>query len=575
MAGSLGRDVIVYREQRIRADPGETLLELRRRVDRLPRVPDHDTVVGLLVDVGALEAGIADALAPKCDEEETVTRELRRATLAVGHALAASWYGRGELLAQWCAELARRLRVCTTLPLPADVDLRVPEGFAQYGLYPECYLEAAERVAGQVSGSPVVCLGIRSIGTALSAIVAASLEDQGCSVVSYTIRPRGHPFDRRPVLGSVLRARLAASRDAVFLLVDEGPGISGSSLAGTAEVLASLDIPDERILMVPSWDPPAASLRSETARRRWHRHRRYVSSFEHTWLESGRMDDLLGKASVTDVSAGRWREELIADPGRRPTIQPQHERRKLRTPGMLLRFAGLGSLGHKRLARARALAELGFSPHPAQLSHGFLALELVPGAPLTRGELDAELLDRMARYLACLRERFALCESQRTDLSEMMHVNLAEVGLEAWADSLFDPVDGPPVAVDGRMLPHEWLRTGRGYLKVDALDHHDDHFFPGPVDIAWDVAAATVEFGMSAEARQVLVERYRRLSGDRSIRGRLPFYTVAYLASRIGYASLAAEVLGESADGRGFQHMRQAYQALLTDERVTSPRVYV
>lgn len=242
---------------------------------------------------------------------------------------------------------------------------------------------------------------------------------------------------------------------------------------------------------------------------------------------------------------------------------------------MLLRFAGLGSLGHKRLARARALAELGFSPHPAQLSHGFLALELVPGAPLTRGELDAELLDRMARYLACLRERFALSESQRTDLSEMMHVNLAEVGLEAWADSLFDPVDGPPVAVDGRMLPHEWLRTGRGYLKVDALDHHDDHFFPGPVDIAWDVAAATVEFGMSAEARQVLVERYRRLSGDRSIRGRLPFYTVAYLASRIGYASLAAEVLGESADALGFQHMRQAYQALLTDERVTSPRVYV
>jgi hypothetical protein len=79
---------------------------------------------------------------------------------------------------------------------------------------------------------------------------------------------------------------------------------------------------------------------------------------------------------------------------------------------------------------------------------------------------------------------------------------------------------------------------------------------------------------MSAEARQVLVERYRRLSGDRTIGGRLPFYTVAYLASRIGYASLAAEVLGETADARGFQRMRHAYRTVLTDEPVTSPGAY-
>jgi hypothetical protein len=471
-------------------------------------------------------------------------------------------------------ELGRRLSACACLPLPTGVDHRVPEGFAQYGLYPECYLEAAERLARELRPTAAICLGIRSIGTALSAVVTAALEEAGCMVRSSTVRPRGHPFDRRPVLGSSLQADLAASPGALFLVVDEGPGISGSSLAGTADMLASLGIPEERIILVPSWDPPPTSLRSETARQRWLRHRRYVSSFEQTWVESGRMDDLLGPAPV-DLSAGRWREALIPQAARRPAIHPQHERRKFRTPGTLLRFAGLGSVGDRRLSRARTLAELGFSPHPLRLAHGFLALELVPGTPLVRGEVDLDLLDRMARYLACLRDRFALAERERTDLDEMLHLNLAEAGLEAWADNLHDPADGPPVAVDGRMLPHEWVRTARGHLKADALDHHDDHFFPGPVDIAWDLAAAVVEFGMSAEARRVLVQRYRRLSGDRTIGGRLPYYTVAYLAARIGYCALAAETLQGRPEGTGFQLMLEQYRAPLTDGSASLPRAYV
>ncbi len=44
------------------------------------------------------------------------------------------------------------------------------------------------------------------------------------------------------------------------------------------------------------------------------------------------------------------------------------------------------------------------------------------------------------------------------------------------------------------MLPHEWLLTATGYMKTDALDHHDDHFLPGCQNIAWDVACASVEF---------------------------------------------------------------------------------
>jgi hypothetical protein len=562
--------VIVYREQRSVTGPAEALRALGRRVEGLPSRPDHDEVVGLLVDLGVLEAGIADALAPTEDGDEALGRELRRASVAAGHLVAASW--RREEAGRWRDVLGRRLDALAVLGLPEHVEVRVPEGFAQYGHFPECHLAAAERLFRELRPPSAICIGIRSIGTALSAVVAACLEDAGCLVSSYTVRPRGHPFDRRPALSDSLRATLAASAGALFLLVDEGPGLSGSSLAGTAESLSALGIADDRIVLLPSWDPAPETLRSAVARRRWCRHRRYVSTFEEVWIDSGRLHDALGSAPVRDLSAGRWREELIAETVRRPPVHPHHERRKYRSRGTLMRFVGLGGVAQARLARARDLADSGFSPRPSGLAHGFLSRELVPGVPLARGEVDGELLERMACYLAHLRGTFALSGSARTELGEMIEANLAGLPGASRATRLAPFGDEPPVAVDGRMMPHEWLRTPGGYLKVDALDHHDDHFFPGPVDIAWDLAGAIVEFDMAPDARGALVERYRRASGDRTIAKRLPYYTAAYLAARIGYTSLAAETLHGSADGEGFARSRRRYAAALTSGALESPR---
>ena len=76
-------------------------------------------------------------------------------------------------------------------------------------------------------------LGVRSIGTSLSAVVAAVLGERGCDVATWTVRPHGHPFDRRLALGPGLAARLSERSDAELLVVDEGPGMSGSTFAAT------------------------------------------------------------------------------------------------------------------------------------------------------------------------------------------------------------------------------------------------------------------------------------------------------------------------------------------------------
>jgi hypothetical protein len=117
-----------------------------------------------------------------------------------------------------------------------------------------------------------------------------------------------------------------------------------------------------------------------------------------------------------------------------------------------------------------------------------------------------------------------------------------------------------PVALDGRMLPHEWLRTPPGrYLKTDSVDHHADHFFPGCQDIAWDVAGACVEFALPPADRCRLTGQYRKLSGDRTIAARLGPHIIAYLAFRLGYAHLAAETLGDAPDGRRFAELAARY----------------
>jgi hypothetical protein len=562
--------VIVYRSQHRQADPAEVLDGLLRCAGELARSPSHDSVVDLLIGTGALEAAVADARHETEDDWDEIDRRFRRASVEAGDLLRLSWEGRPEDAAVRAGALVARLAAIPAAALPRSVPLQLPEGYVHYGVHPESYLIAAERCAGDRRPTRAVCIGLRSIGSSLSAVVAAVLESRGCAVASYTVRPRGHPFDRHLTLASRLEKALAGARDALFLIVDEGPGLSGSSLAGSASELSRLGIPDERIVLLPSWRTDGCGLRCAEARARWSRHRQFTASFEETWIANRRL--LPEDAPPRDLSAGEWRAHFALAPPW-PAVHPQHERRKLLTDSRLLSFSGLGGKARERLARARALADAGFFPAPIGTTNGFLVRPAVAGVPVAPGAQDPALLEAMARYLAHLSRNFPHGAASGGELREMVDVNVAEA-LGPQAERLLathrrrqgDVCDEMPVALDGRMFPHEWLRTASGYVKVDALDHHDDHFFPGCRDIAWDVAGTCVEFELGSAEQRHFVERYRELSGDRSIAARLPAFRVAYLAFRTGYAHMATESLGDSPDGRRFSGLASRYVASLRAE---------
>jgi hypothetical protein len=507
--------MLVYRTPRRTVSPLTELQVLGQTADALD----------VLIRLGQLESAIVDA---GCGDS------VERAFRAAMRAAARRWLG---------AEALSPIQELAALPLPARVELTTPEGYAWYALNPESYVEAAERYYRERQPLRVGILGIRSIGTSLSAVVAARLEQLGCSVQSWTVRPTGHPFDRRLNLTRELARDLTPVGE--FAVVDEGPGLSGSSMTSVAEALSGLGVADERISLFPSWVPDGSGFKSEKARLRWPRHRKYCSA------------PAAPPAGAVDLSAGRWRDHFLAGEQEWPAVQPQHERVKYLSEGRLFRFAGLGAFGSPKLERAAVLYEGGFGPRPVDLRNGFLSMEFVPVRAAVRAPHN--LLETVARYLCFLRDRFPAPRGASFDeLAEMIQVNagVPRASLETWRAAA---EDAPAVAIDGRLFPHEWLETAAGYIKTDALDHHDDHFLPGCQPIAWDVAAAAVESG----GEDFLVERCRPGPS-------LPFFRLAYLAFRLGYSGLAAEALAGTPDGARFERAARRYAALI--ERTCGPQ---
>ncbi len=503
--------MLVYRTQREAVSPRRELQLLCQ--SNLP--------LDVLIRLGQIESAVLDVLCADRDLVHPVAVRLRDAVIA-----AARWCRGGDAALPW-----DRL---FELDLPDRVDLTVPEGFAYYSLHPEMYVRAAERFFHAEHPRCAGVVGIRSIGTTLSAVVAARLEEFGVEVRSWTVRPRGHPFDRKIALSPEFERELLSFCDASFVIVDEGPGLSGSSMTCVADRLSALGISDERITLFPSWLPDGSGFRSESARRRWPRHRKYCAGFE----------EVCPPGDAIDLSAGKWRSYICGPEW--PAVQPQHERRKYLSNGRLRKFAGLTRFGLAKLDLAARLHEAGFGPRPFGLRDGFLETGFVSGAPARAGSRPP--LDAIARYLSFRRDHCPAARGASFDeLTEMIELNSGGIVTRTALSQFRAHVeDSVPVAIDGRMLPHEWIETPAGWLKTDLVDHCDDHFLPGPQPIEWDVAGTIVEFDLDDGAAEFLA----RACGCTD--ALLRFYLPAYLSFRLGYAITAAEALAGTPDSLRF-----------------------
>jgi hypothetical protein len=528
-------------------------------------MPDPErqrALADLLIRAGMLMQAVLDSLFKTrgCDEVDPRTDACHGLLVALGRAYAGRPADVASAFAKIMALEFDRATAC------------LPEGFVQYAVFPEQFLAAA-RMAAVDPAANLHVVGIRSIGTTLGAVVAGAISE---AATLHTVRPTGHPFARELTLGRKLKERLMQARArAHYAIVDEGPGLSGSSFDSVICWLQARGVASERIHVLPSHDQPPGAMASTAVHARYSRTRRHFVPFEKVIvqgmqgvaapLESWFVDLTSAPTAFLDLSGGKWREFVFSSEAEYPATHIQQERRKYllqsERGAWLFRFLGLVPQAQALLSRAHALSDAGFTTKLLAVRHGMSVSPWLAARPLTAATCDrTHLVQTVARYLTFIARNFSAPGSASgadpARLMEMTMCNVGELlGSEAAAEGkmLLDLTPAlraraRPAATDNKLDAHEWLVAPDGRVfKSDALDHHLGHDLIGCQDPAWDVAGATVELGLDDAEQDGVLRVMRDGANFRILPRELAFYELSYLAFRAGHAHLAWLSLHSSA----------------------------
>jgi len=474
----------------------------------------QDGLLNCLIRAGELECALADVSSPDLGMAAKAVDALAAATLQpeFGHP-------------------ARDVRTSfENLRLPPAISVSHAEGFSYYGLHPLDFWDLAQQL--KINSPSVAVIGIRSIGTTLSSIVTRALQCRGYSTERISVRPCGPPYQRRleftpQQVHWVGQHRALGSE---FLIVDEGPGFSGSSFAAVGRALRQAGVPNSRILFMGSRHPESAELQARFDPE-W-------SSFHFCAVVQGTR---IPAAARVYCSGGYWRQSRFARVQDWPACWTQLERNKYLSQdgGSLFKFEGFGRYGKSVYQRAHELAGAGFAPAVLGCNNGFVQYATSPGRPLAADDCDETILTRLAQYCAHRVLTKPAAAPGPVSLESMVAHNLkVEFGLE---ESVLPLPLEKPIVTDSRMMPHEWI-AGEQLLKTDGASHGDDHLFPGPTDIAWDLAGVIAEWDLDRGQQEFFLNEYHRRSGDNP-RLRLPPYLLAYSVFRMAFCRMGAAAM--------------------------------
>jgi hypothetical protein len=558
--------MIVYGAPSIEMPLGRFAASYGRRLAQSPPPTALEEARIRLVLAGQLEQAVADAglgCGVRC----------RALTAAAAEAFLATFRGISSGFAEWCLENEARA-LCGEAQGAAGavpLSIRTPEGFAWYGLYPDAYAQAADLWAGDhKTVRRVIVVGIRSIGTTLAAVVAAVLRSRGLETLCLTVRPAGHPFDRRVALPPELPPADWA------IVADEGPGLSGSSMASVAAALEARGHRSETISFFPGHGFGPGPRASHEVQRRWAQTPASVVSWSGVRLEgrSGdallalRAGEVLGEAvemPLQEMGGGAWRDPSSdqACYATAPALeQPKRLARTAEGRGILLKFSGLSlapqyscepisTLAEEQQRRLARLAGDGFTVAPLGSLHGWLLLPWVRGRRLRHEDANASLLRRIGSYIARTAGRPLTAAERDTahqrlyrilswNAGELLGRDRAARAVRAAAAALGEPGEEElPAYGDGRLAPYEWIETEAAILKLDAGGHDHDHTAVGRQSIWWDIAGACVEWDLDGEAAEQLAAE-AGVAGSSGLRA--TSYRAVYAALRAGIAGLSLDV---------------------------------
>ncbi|HVG89980.1 MAG TPA: hypothetical protein VNB54_00685, partial [Alphaproteobacteria bacterium] len=183
-----GLNLLVFREGQRRVRGHELKAALAEQLRLLCGGTSREPLIGALLRAGELECGLADA-----DGEAARSAELLTDRIADALLQGERWGSYSESDFQTSnSPSANFQNISFQTLLDAVQDLRAieqlsiatPEGFAYYALHPLAYADVLRQVCGPEA--PLLAVGIRSIGTTLSAVMAAAARRQGRKIERLT-----------------------------------------------------------------------------------------------------------------------------------------------------------------------------------------------------------------------------------------------------------------------------------------------------------------------------------------------------------------------------------------------------
>jgi hypothetical protein len=573
----------------------ESFTDLKARLRSLAATTSLDEVRSLLIIAGELEQGLADLGAESYAHDSAAKRSMVLTDTAAELFL--------RTLRNERASTADFLRTLEKLePHQEMLRIKVPEGFAFYSLYPEQYEVTARRWSEDRRSSTrnVLVIGIRSIGTTLSAVVAETLRREGWRARRVTVRPRGHPYSRFVALDT------EAIRDSEFaIVVDEGPGRSGSSMAAVARSLIEQGFAPDRVTFFPAHGHEPGSDASAEVRKCWNKTERCVTTLQDLRWNNRSLIQLLaertsaqfkGEVIAThDLGAGNWRAHVFPVEEDWPAANIPFERSKFLHEladgrRLLWKFEGFStvarsaepfpdSLNASRQSENTGIVRFSTVDH----FHGFAAFPWIEGRSLYPSDLDSSMVSRLAEYILRsvgpeLPHEEARAAVDR--LAEMLFFNTRELlgenavaqtsPLARAARSVAKP--GPSYG-DGRLQPYEFIRDSQGVVfKTDWYGHDSDHTMVGEQSWLWDVAGLLVEWQPETAFRERLIAQLHVCEPfDDDV---LRFYCAAYAAFRAGVTSFS-EASASAADQLRIQRAKEFYrlalQHWLNDQPLSRP----
>ena len=209
---------------------------------------------------------------------------------------------------------------------------------------------------------------------------------------------------------------------------------------------------------------------------------------------------------------------------------------------VIAKSVGWGWLGYHAYIAGTRLS--GLVPRVIGLRHGLLFSEWVSDISADGASSVPHLpIQTLSSYVGTRARLLRLAEDPffedlgygRTAWSELVNLLRRAYGLyigrfkiPALHRRLRKLVSPMPALIDGCVKPDEWVTRGREAVKVDFEHHSFGKTELNVVDPAYDLAYATLAFGLSPEQERQLVERYAHESGDGAAADRMLLYKLLH-----------------------------------------------